>query len=130
MRLPCARLGLIALAALAGCEASTPATAPSPVTREGLVTVTAATMTVTTSLPASVTVQVLGTVPDGCTEVAGVTQQRGGSLVTITVRSRRTTDGPCTTALKNVEASVRLDGTFAAGTYTVRVNGTDWTLRV
>lgn len=113
-----------------GCDAADSITSPSPVPREGLVSVTTVSFIVATSFPAQVSARIQGTVPDGCTQVSTVSQVRDGNVITVTVRSERPTDGPCTTALKDVSVDLRLDGAFASGIYTVRINGTEWTFRV
>lgn len=112
------------------CNAADSVTSPSPMPREGLVTVTSVSFIVATSFPAQVSARIQGTVPDGCTQVGTVSQSREGNVIVVTIRSQRPTDGPCTTALRDVTVDLRLDGAFVSGAYTVRINGADWTFRV
>jgi hypothetical protein len=118
-----------ALASIVACDATDSTTGPSPLPRDGLVTVTSVEFILATSFPAQVSARIQGTVPDGCTQVGAIAQQRDGNVITVTIRSHRPTDGPCTTALKDVVVDLRLEGAFGPGTYTVRINGTDWTFR-
>ena len=79
---------------------------------------------VSTTVPATVTLQVSGYHPDGCKFPAQVVQTRAGDKVTIKIFRIVPTDVMCTMDLNPYSDTITLDGTFDSGTYTVDVNGT------
>ncbi|MEM1096188.1 MAG: hypothetical protein AAGJ10_16440 [Bacteroidota bacterium] len=72
----------------------------------------------------SVTVEVLikGALPDGCTALHDVTQERIAQLISVTLRTRKPQGGLCTTVLRPYRFYLDLDGPFEEGAYTLRVN--------
>lgn len=82
------------------------------------------------SFPVQVTAQVKGYLRDGCESLAGTTQARSGSTITVTIATEREANRACIQTIAPVEQNVRLDGAFPAGTYVVRVNGIEQTFRV
>ena len=79
---------------------------------------------VTASVPPQVFVRVHGILLDGCTFLDAVEQHRVGHLITVTVATRHTNAEKCTMIAKLVEETIRLQGAFPPGSYTVNVNGT------
>lgn len=82
------------------------------------------------SFPVQVSAQVKGYLRDGCESLGGTTQSRSGNAITVTIATERQQGRSCIQVVAPVEANVRLDGTFVAGIYTVRVNGIEQTFRV
>src|SRR5687768_4028912 len=79
---------------------------------------------IATSYPAQVSVQVKGSLPDPCSAVGTVTQRREGNKIIVTIPVRRGT-GLCAQVIQPTTVSVRLDGGFESGSYTVVVNGVE-----
>lgn len=77
------------------------------------------------SVPLTVEVHVQGVIGDGCSVVHSVSQERSGSTVTITILRERPRDAICTQEARLYDARIRLEGTFPAGSYLVRVNGVE-----
>jgi inhibitor of cysteine peptidase len=75
------------------------------------------------SFPVQIRALVKGNLPDGCTTIDQITQQRQGSTFTVTITTKRPADKMCTEALVPFEESIALDvAGLPAGTYTVAVN--------
>ena len=79
---------------------------------------------VSSSVPATVTLQISGYQPDGCKFPVQVTQTRVGNSVTVQIFRLKPKDMLCTMELNPYNATITLEGTFDSGTYTVDVNGT------
>ena len=79
---------------------------------------------VSSSVPASVTMQISGYHPDGCKFPAQVEQTRLGDTVTVKIFRIVPKGVMCTMDLNPYNDTITLDGTFDSGTYTVDVNGT------
>jgi hypothetical protein len=77
------------------------------------------------SFPPQVDAVITGTLPTACSTVDAVTQRREGNLVEVTVLARTRREQVCIAVVKGVTERVRLQGTFAAGEYTLRVNGVE-----
>ena len=78
------------------------------------------------SFPPQIMVKVDGWLPDGCSEVGDVTQQRNGFTIDVTIPIRRLSAGACIAIAPQVSRNIRLSGSFAeSGAYTVRVNGVE-----
>ena len=73
---------------------------------------------------------VRGTLPDSCTEVGPISQERSGNAFTVTIPTTRDPLVLCAQALVPVEVTVSLDGDFPSGEYTVTVNGVTEMFRV
>ena len=72
--------------------------------------------------------KVEGWLPDGCSEVGDITQQRDGFTIDVTITIRRLSTGACIAIAPQVSRNIRLNGSFAeSGAYTVRVNGVEKT---
>lgn len=82
-----------------------------------------------TSRPAQVSLQVKGSLPDPCSAVAAVTQRREGNKVIVSIPVRRGT-GICAQMIQPTTVSVRLDGAFESGSYTVVINGVERTFKI
>jgi hypothetical protein len=75
------------------------------------------------SRPAQVIARVRGALGSGCDFLHSIEQSREGRAVTVEVRRSKYTPGPCTAIFKEFQQELGLAGEFAAGQYTVRVNG-------
>ena len=93
-----------------------------------LLTVAKVDVIIMESFPPQITVKVDGWLPDGCSEVGDITQQRDGFTIDVTITIRRLSTGACIAIAPQVSRSIRLNGSFAeSGAYTVRVNGVEKT---
>lgn len=91
-----------------------------------LLTVSQVDVVIQESFPPQISAKVDGWLPDGCSEVGDITQQRNGFTIDVTITVRRLSAGACIAIAPQVTRSIRLNGSFAeSGTYTVRVNGTE-----
>jgi predicted dinucleotide-binding enzyme len=81
------------------------------------------------STPPQVFVRVHAVVLDGCTHLDAVTQHRDANVVTVTIPTH-TTGEVCTMTAQLVDQTIRLDGQFNRGSYTVNVNGVRAKFRV
>lgn len=76
------------------------------------------------SFPVQVNVVAAGYLPDGCTEIDGITEERNGNTFTVTLTTKRPADMMCTEAIVPFEKVISLDVYgLGAGTYDVDVNG-------
>jgi hypothetical protein len=114
--------------ATASC-ASSPSTTPASPADTNLRTdattplyVEDAVVLIAQSFPAQVSIQIKGSLPDPCSAVGTVTQRREGNKIIVTVPVRRGTM-PCAQVIQPTTVSVRLEGVFEPGSYTVIVNG-------
>ena len=111
------RAFIVAAAVLAGaCSAAGPSDTIH------LMQIEAVDVRIAESEPPQAFARVRGVIPDGCSVLDEIAQQRSGNTVTVTITVRRTTDGPCIQVIEVFERDLRLDGVFPAGRYTVRVN--------
>ena len=85
---------------------------------------------VSASVPATITMHVMGYQPDGCKLPVQVEQTRSGDTVTVKIYRIVPIDVMCTMDLNPYDDTITLDGTFESGTYTVDVNGTVVVLKV
>ena len=75
------------------------------------------------SFPLQIHVIVKGYLPDGCTEIDRVEEERDGNTFTVTMTTKRPKDMMCTQAIVFYEEEVPLDVYgLKAGTYDVNVN--------
>jgi hypothetical protein len=109
-----------------GSSATAPPTSSAPA--QGLLQITALDVLILESYPPQIRVKVEGTLPDGCSEVGDIVQQRNGKTIDVTIPIKRTTTGPCIAIAPQVSRTVALEGSFVeSGTYIVRVNGQERT---
>ena len=80
--------------------------------------------------PVQVAAEISGTLRDGCTEFKDATQTRNGNTITITVNTMRPKDMMCTQDIRFYSTTIKLDGAFPAGNYTVKVNDVEQTFTV
>lgn len=80
----------------------------------------------------AVTVEVLikGALPDGCTELHDVTQERIAQLINVTLRTRKPQGGLCTTVMRPYRFYLDLDEGLAEGAYTLKVNDQTKSFRI
>ena len=79
------------------------------------------------SFPVQINVIASGNLPDPCTEISEVLQERGGDTFFITIKTYRSLD-PCIQIIVPFEVKIPLNVYgLPAGTYTVDVNGVQGT---
>lgn len=108
------------IAAAAVGVASCASTGPSGMTHP--MQIEDVSVSVAKSLPPQVTAHVRGIIPDGCSALGDIRQERDGSTVRLTITVRRISDGPCIQRVEFFERDLRLEGPFPAGHYVLRVN--------
>ena len=75
------------------------------------------------SFPVQIHVIAKGYLPDGCTEIDRVEEERDGNTLTVTITTKRPKDMMCTQAIVRYEKVIPLDVYgLKAGTYDVNVN--------
>ncbi len=80
------------------------------------------------SFPMQVNVAARGNLPDGCTTIDEIEEEREGNRFVVTITTVRPADQACTEALVPFEEVISLDVVgLPAGTYTVDVNGVQGT---
>jgi hypothetical protein len=82
------------------------------------------------SFPVQIMLQVKGYQPDGCEMPVKVEQSREGNAVTVEVFRDLPPDTACPMVIKQYDATIKLDGRFEPGTYTIDVNGTIVTVKI
>ncbi len=127
---------LILSTLLLSCRGATP---PTPVAREATVTpeyttgdfdVQSVSADVQGEGPAEITLTVDGTLPDVCTQVDSVSQERMANLVSVHITTVREQGVVCAQVLASHQEKIRL-GTFPdPGVYTIKVNGVQTIVRV
>ena len=70
-----------------------------------------------------VEVLVKGALPDACSELNAVTQERAGHYVTMGLSMRQPRGAVCAQVVRPFRFYVRLDSLFAPGAYTLTLNG-------
>ena len=70
-----------------------------------------------------VEVLVKGALPDACSALDAVTQERTGHFVTMALTMRQPRGAVCAQVVRPFRFYVRLDGLFVPGSYTLRLNG-------
>lgn len=111
---------------LTACAAAT----PGPTARPGIVTIEKVDLLVMESNPPQVQAHITGYLGDGCTTFAGMTQQRDGNTITITVSATHSGAQVCPAIAPLLDQRVMLEGPFVPGQYTVIVNGTAYQLTI
>jgi hypothetical protein len=79
------------------------------------------------SSPPQATARIKGVIGDGCSELHSEVQRRASDTVTITVLRQRPKEAICTQIAKLYDQTIRLEGTFPPGRYTLRVNSVEKT---
>ena len=78
----------------------------------------------------AVEVLVQGALPDACAELTEVTQSREGRFVAVDLFMRQPRETVCAAVVRPFRFYVVLDGSFEAGSYTLRVNGSPMPFQV
>jgi len=89
---------------------------------EGQLTVQRIEVNVVRSVPPKVFVRIHGVVLNGCTDVGAAAQHKSGQTVIVTIPTH-TRDRVCTMMARLVDETIRLEGDFVPGSYTLNVNG-------
>lgn len=111
-------------------DLSTPEPRPSGNTFRSLHGINSVEIRVLESAPPQYGVHVTGYQPDGCTFPIQISQTRSGSTISIQIFREMPIDVMCPMMIMEYSADIRLEGDFAAGAYTVEVNGTTATFEV
>jgi hypothetical protein len=74
------------------------------------------------SLPIQIQLFIKGNLPDECEYELVATQAREGQMIRVTLEGQRPVDLPCSTAIQPVIYTLRLEGGFEPGGYTLVVN--------
>jgi hypothetical protein len=109
-------LGLALTLTLSGCD-----NLSSP-SADGLLPIDEVVVHIAGSTPVQASVQVVGYLPDGCTSLGEITQNRVGNALSIVITTRRS-GGYCIQVIELVEKWITLKGSFPPGDYVVQVNG-------
>ncbi len=92
--------------------------------RRGQAVVDSVNIVILESFPIQIQVVASGNLPDGCTQIGEVFQERNGNTFTVTITTSRPADAMCTTVLVPFEQAVSLEVVgLPAGEYGVLVNG-------
>ncbi len=83
---------------------------------------------VLTSFPAQIVLQISGAQTDGCNYPVQITQTRSGNTVTLDIYREVPMSVMCPQVVLPYNDSIKLDGSFEPGTYTIHVN--EYTLEV
>ncbi len=67
--------------------------------------------------------RIRGAIGDGCSTLKSVSQSRSGNAVTVTILRERPVSAVCTQQLLLYDETIRLEGTYPPGSYTLTVNG-------
>lgn len=121
---PLRPLAVVALAAAVGCGSPAAPAPPRTVTRPIQIE------SVDVLLQGAPSAHVRGVIGDGCTELSGVTQERSGSRITVTILSVRPEGAICTQIARLYNEVLRLPGDFPPGDYVLRVNAVEKTFSV
>ena len=97
-------------------------TAPPP-TDAPLLQVDRVDVRVLESDPVQIQAVVSGSLPDPCTAIGEIVQQREGNAMVVTITTVREPDVICAQVITPVEEIVALEGEFPSGEYTVEING-------
>lgn len=74
------------------------------------------------SFPPQISLGVIGYQPDGCAFPVQVTQVREGNTITVNIFRELPPGVMCTMQVIEYQSTIKLDGTFDPGTYTIIVN--------
>lgn len=69
-----------------------------------------------------VEILVKGSMPDGCTAMHDVSQERFGHIIHVRVEMRKPEGSVCTRVIRPYRFYLRLDGTYGEGHYTLKMN--------
>ena len=132
----CPSLLLLSLVLVTVSCASSPATPPASPSDTNVrsdemtpLHVEDAVVLIAQSVPPQVSVQIKGSLPDPCSGVGTIAQRREGHTIIVTVPVRRGT-AVCAQVIQPTTVSVRLEGAFEPGSYTVVINGVERTFKI
>jgi inhibitor of cysteine peptidase len=117
---------LVLAAVLLGACGSTAAPTPAPgdAVVHGKAVVEEIEILILESFPVQIHVVARGYLPNGCTKIDEILEERSGNNFQVTITTFRSTETACTEALEPFEEVIALDVVgLAAGTYQVDVNG-------
>ncbi len=119
-RLPSAAC-LLALLGSGACGAGSPAR-PDPTLVVEPIQVDSVSVSVSGSPPVQVLAHVTGVVGDGCATLLPIEQRRAGAEVTVEIRRQRPRAAVCTQIARLFDETIRLEGEFPPGSYSLQVN--------
>ena len=70
-----------------------------------------------------VDVLVKGSLPDACTELHDVKQERFGHIIQVRLETRRPQGAVCATVIRPFRFYFKLDGMYGPGSYNLKING-------
>ena len=125
---------LLLIAILVACSPSVAAPAATPTPAGDMVIkpiqIDQVEVSVAESFPVQVYAHIKGLVGDGCTEALPAQQTRQGHTITITIDSQRPKGAICIQIAKIYDETIRLQGEFPSGDYTLKVNDVTQTFHV
>lgn len=92
-------------------------------TNKVMTNINTVTVNVMESSPMQISLEVSGEHPDGCDYPVMVDQERDDNTITVSIYREVPIDVMCPMMLNPYEATIKLDGTFESGSYTIKVNG-------
>lgn len=123
------RLLIMLLLSWLGISQNAAQTPPEPdITHRAPITITDVQAVMLESFPPQISLTVSGYQPDGCDFPVRVEQRREGNTVSVELYRDMPVGVMCPMVVLPYEDSIRLDGSFESGTYTIHVN--DFTLEV
>ena len=69
-----------------------------------------------------VEVLVKGSLPDACSELHDVSQERYGHIIEVTLQTRRPQGAVCATVIRPFRFYLKLEGMYGTGSYTLKLN--------
>lgn len=77
-----------------------------------------------------VEVLVKGSLPDACTELHDVTQERFGHIIDVRLQTRRPQGAVCATVIRPFRFYLKLEGMYGPGSYTLKLNNRNYPFSV
>lgn len=77
-----------------------------------------------------VEVLIKGSLPDACSDLHAVRQERAGHIINVRLEMRRPQGAVCATVVRPFRFYLMLDGTYPAGSYTLKLNRWVYTFSV
>ena len=93
-------------------------------TSKVMTNINSVTVKVMESSPMQISIDVVGEHPDGCEFPVIVDQSRSGNTIKVEIYREVPNDVMCPMMLNPYEGTIKLNGSFTSGTYTINVNGT------
>jgi len=121
---------LILAAALAGCAPAVAMPDPSEAIGIAPIQIDQVEVEIRESFPPQVAAHIIGTIGDGCSYLHAVKQTRDGNTITLSIERARRSADICTLIARLYDETIRLEGEFPAGNYTLIVNDVETAFRI